>query len=291
MELVDLHVFKTVAESGGITHAAKILHRVPSNVTSRIQKLEQSLDQTLFIRENKRLKISPSGEQLLTYANQILQLAQEAKDQFLSTRPAGVLRIGCIEMAAATRLVEPLMAFHQDYPEVELIVKSNPTGTLIEKVLSGELDIALVSDPDKDSRLSIQAVFEEELVLVSDTEHREISHPSDLGTEPTLLGFTPQCMYRRRLTEWIKQGQAVAKVIEVNSYHAMLSCVTAGMGVGIVPRGVVDIYPYMAGLKVHTLPPEWRRSTTGLIWRKDSLRPSMEAFTQTMMGFGNLLKS
>ena len=285
MELSDLHVFKTVADTGGITRAAEKLHRVPSNVSSRIQKLERELDQLLFIRENKRLKISPAGEHLLEYANRILQLAQEAKEQFQCTQPKGLLRIGSIEMAAATRLVEPLMAFHQQYPEVELQVKSSPTGVLIEKVLAGDLDVALVSDPDKDQRLAIKPVFKEALVLVSDPMHGDINSPADLGGEPTLLGFTPKCMYRRRLTQWLAQASVIAQVVEVNSYHAMLSCVAAGMGVAIVPQAVVDIYPYVDALKIHSLPAKWRRSSTCLIWRKDSLKPSMTAFVQTVLGF------
>jgi len=285
MELSDLRIFKTVVETGGITRAADKLHRVPSNVTSRIQKLEQELDQTLFIRENKRLRISPAGEQLLDYADRILNLADEAKEQFQCSKPKGLLRIGSIEMAAATRLVDPLMVFHQDHPEVELVVKTSPTGVLIEKVLNGEIDIALVSDPEKDQRLTVKNVFKEELVLVSDPTHNTINSPTDLGDKPTLLGFSPKCMYRRRLTEWLKQGSVIANVIEVNSYHAMLSCVTAGMGVGIVPQAVVEIYPYVDGLKIHQLPAKWRRSSTSLIWRKDSVKPSMSAFAETVMSF------
>jgi DNA-binding transcriptional LysR family regulator len=285
MEISDLRIFKTVADYGGITRAAEQLNRVPSNVTARIQKLERELNQSLFIRENKRLRISPAGEQLFSYATQILDLAQEAKQQFLSNTPRGPLRIGSIEMAAATRLVEPLMKFHQQYPEVELVVKSNPTGLLIENVLAGSVDIALVSDPEKDPRLSIKAMFKEQLVLVSAMSHPLIKHPHDLGDNPVVLGFSLKCMYRRRLTDWLQLGEVIPKVVEVNSYHAMLSCVAAGMGVGIVPRAVVDIYPYAEGLKIHSLPAKWRDSNTCLIWRTDSLKPSMTAFTETVKSF------
>ncbi len=285
MELSDLHVFKTVVETGGIIKAANKLHRVPSNVTFRIQKLEQELAQRLFIREKRRLRISPAGEQLLEYADKILGLAQEAKEQFQNNKPKGLLRIGSIEMAAATRLIEPLMAFHQQYPDVEIVVKSNPTGALIEKVLAGDLDIALVSDPERDDRLSITTVFKENLVLVSDPTHPKIKSPLDLGIEPTLLGFSPKCMYRKRMSEWLKESSLIANVVEVNSYHAMLSCVAAGMGVGIIPQAVVDIYPFSAALKIHALPPKWRKSSTSLIWRKDSIKPSMTAFTETMTEF------
>lgn len=285
MELSDLQVFKTVAETSSITRAADKLHRVPSNVTARIQKLEQELRQALFIRENKRLRISSSGRQLLVYADQILSLADEAKAQFQDPIPRGLLRVGAIEMASATRLVEPLMAFHQQYPEVQLKVKSNPTGVLVEKVLAGDLDIALLSDPHRDPRLTIKNVFKEELVLVSNPSFGAIKSPADLGPNPTLLAFTAKCMYRKRLLDWANQDAMITDIVEVNSYHAMLSCVAAGMGVGIVPQAVVDIYPYADGLKIHRLPARWRRSSTSLVWRKDSVKPSMTAFAETVMSF------
>ena len=63
MELSDLRVFCTVVEQKGINKAAENLHRVPSNITARIQKLEAELNQTLFFRTKNRLKISPAGEQ------------------------------------------------------------------------------------------------------------------------------------------------------------------------------------------------------------------------------------
>lgn len=284
MELSDLRIFRAVVESGGITRAAEKLHRVPSNVTSRIQKLEQELEQALFIRENRRLRLSPAGEQLLDYAKRLLSLADEALDQLKCTQPKGLLRIGCIEMAAATRLVEPLRAFHQLYPEVTLKVESQPTGILLDRILAGELDIALVSDPEKDTRLDIKKVHTETLVMVSDAHHGPIKKPADLGAHPTLLAFSPHCMYRRRLSDWLRQDEVIATVIEVNSYHALLSCATAGMGVAIAPQAVVDIYPYPEGLKIHPLPAQWRRSATSLVWRKDSLKPSMGAFAEVFTG-------
>lgn len=284
MELSDLAVFQTVAMEGGITKAAAKLHRVPSNVTARVQKLEQELNKKLFIREKNRLRISPAGEHLLGYAERILALAKEATEGFEKKEPQGQLKLGSIEMAAATRIVKPLMVFHREYPQVDIVVTTAPTGILIQQVLSGELDMALVSDPSKDARLVIKPAYKEILVLVSDLNVDPIRTPKDLGPEPTLLAFTAQCAYRTHMTNWLKETDVMPKVIEVNSYHAMLSCVTAGMGVGIIPQGVVDIFPFKKGLKIHSLPAKWRHSSTGLIWRKDSVKPSMTAFSQVVLG-------
>lgn len=278
MELSDLKIFHQVALQGGITAAAQKLHRVPSNITARIQKLEQELNTQLFIREKNRLRISPSGEQLLPYAQQMISLSQQAINELQQTSPKGRLSIGAMEAVAATRLTEPLMSFHKKYPEVDLQIETGPTGLLIEKVLAGQIDVALVADPQPDVRLEIHNVFEEELVLVSDVSLQKISHPNDLPNEPTLLGFNHLCAYRGRITDWAKEGGMVTKVIEISSYHTLLSCVAAGMGVGIVPKVLLDEYPFASSIQQHQLAQPWRYSTTAMIWRKDSLKASMSAF-------------
>ncbi|MCG8610634.1 MAG: LysR substrate-binding domain-containing protein [Pseudomonadales bacterium] len=288
MDLTDLLVFSKVAEFGGVSRAAEQLHRVPSNVTARIQKLERELGQELFVRDKNRLYISPAGEQLREYAKQILALAQEAVDQLNQPYPRGKLRLGTMEAVAATRLADVLMAYHRQYPEVTLEVHTDPTGVLIEQVIRGDLDLALVADPVADERLRQQPVFQESLVIVSENPHPDISTPLDLGPSPTLLGFSSRCAYRTRLTHWLGESRMAARVVEINSYHAMLNCVTAGMGVGIVPEILLQSVPFAAGLKKHALPARWRDTTTCLIWRKDAEKPSMDAFKTLIAEFANV---
>jgi DNA-binding transcriptional LysR family regulator len=283
MELSDLKIFQEVVLSGGITAAAQKLNRVPSNITARIQKLEQELETQLFVREKNRLRISPAGEQLLPYAKQMINLSQQAINELQQTSPKGHLSIGAMEAVAATRLTVPLMNFHKKYPEVDLQIETGPTGLLIEKVLSGRIDVALVADPNPDSRLDIHKVFEEELVLVSDLSHKKITHKNDLSTRPTLLSFNHLCAYRGRMIDWAKNDSSTPKVIEISSYHTLLSCVAAGMGVGIVPKVLLDDYPFSSSIQQHTLGKQWRLSSTAMIWRKDSLKPSMVAFHKCIL--------
>jgi len=288
MELSDLKVFLTVAEEGGISRAANVLHRVPSNITARIQKLESELNQELFIREKNRLKISSSGEQLLDYAKRILSLANQALEELNNEEPTGVLKVGCMEAVAASRLSPVLVDYHKRHPEVELEITTSPTGLLIDKILSGELDLALVADPAEDDRLVSFPIFKERLVMVSSVAQGEVTHPDQLGTSPTMLGFSSQCAYRNRLNQWLQQGQGLAKVLEINSYHTLLNCVTAGMGVGLVPEKLLELYPFKEGLNTHQLPEDISHSVTHAIWRKDNQRPSIQAFYEVLSAVSNL---
>jgi len=288
MELSDLRIFKAVVETGGISRAADMLNRVPSNITARIQKLESELGKKLFIREKNRLRVSPAGDHLFTYAKKILLLANEAVEQLNHEHPKGKLRIGSMEAVAASRLSSVLMDYHKNLPDVALEVSTGPTGKLIEQVLNGDLDLALVADPPKDQRLEAIPIFIETLILVSDLSLQKINQPADLGEHPTLLGFSPQCAYRTRLETWVKENDVMAKIIEINSYHALLNCITAGMGTGIIPKKLLDFYPFKNGLKVHPLPTHLQKTTTYSIWRKDSIKPSLGAFNELLVKSSNL---
>lgn len=79
MDLTQLEMFNAVAEAGSITQAAAIVHRVPSNLTTRLRQLETELGVDLFIRENQRLRLSPAGHNFLRYSQQILALVDEAR--------------------------------------------------------------------------------------------------------------------------------------------------------------------------------------------------------------------
>src|SRR5262245_27716847 len=98
MDFAALQVFKAVADEGGISSAARKLHRVQSNVTTRIQQLEASLGTTLFVREKRRLHLSSAGRVFLHYAEQMLRLSEQARSAVLGDVPRGVLcggTLGC----------------------------------------------------------------------------------------------------------------------------------------------------------------------------------------------------
>src|SRR5689334_14130140 len=120
MDFAALQVFKTVVDEGGISAAAKKLHRVQSNVTTRIQQLEASLGTCLFYREKRRLVLSPEGTLFLKYARQLLELSEQARAAVLGDTPRGVFRVGTLESTAASRLPPLLSRFHEKYPAVRV---------------------------------------------------------------------------------------------------------------------------------------------------------------------------
>lgn len=283
MELSDLHVFRTVVRAGGVTRAAERLHRVQSNVTTRVRKLEDDLGVRLFLREGKRLQLTPAGRVLLDYADQLLQLAEQAREALHATEPRGVLRLGSMESTAATRLPEPLSRYNGLYPQVRVELRTGDPRSLAAAVVAGELDAALVAEPVSDTRLEGRAIYEEELVIVAGARHPPITSPSSIP-DRTVLALHPGCPHRSRLEEWFaKEDVPIGRVVEVGSFHAILGCAVAGMGVALLPRVVLDTYTERFRLSVHVPTVGFRRSRTLLIWRKAFPQVKVAALAATLL--------
>ena len=235
MDFASLQVFKAVADEGGISPAARKLHRVQSNVTTRIQQLEASLGTQLFVREKRRLHLSPAGQVFLQYVEQMLRLAGEARNALAGDAPRGVLRIGTLESTAASRLPPLLARYHAAHPAVAVELVTGTTDALVEAVLGRRLEAAFVADCKPSARLETMPAFREELVLVAPRSHPAVRRAADVRAD-TLIVFPSGCAYRRRLQGWLgEDGVVPDKVLELASYHAIVACVASGAGIADRP--------------------------------------------------------
>ncbi|MFC3395923.1 putrescine utilization regulator PtrR [Brenneria rubrifaciens] len=277
MNLTQLRMFCLVAETGSVVRAAEQLHRVPSNLTTRLRQLEQELGADLFIREKQRLRLSPIGHNFLCYAQRILVLSEEAINMTRNGEPAGNFALGSMESMAATRLPGVLAAYHQRYPGVVLSLTTGTSGEIVDRVRAGTLAAAFVDGPLFYDELNGCQSYPEHLVLISDTHHSPIHRARDARDE-TLFAFPPRCAYRARLEKWFTQeGIAHGNITEVPSYHALLACVASGAGLALIPASVLELLPAHACVQVHTLPTEIAETATWLIWRRDAFGPNVEA--------------
>jgi len=277
IDLAALEIFKAVVEQGGITKAAARLHRVPSNVTTRVKQLEERLGTKLFVRGNRKLVLSAEGRRLLGYADRLLHLSAEAEASLRDGAPAGAPQIGALESTAATRLPPLLSRFHRRYPEVRIELVTGTTGALIARVLHHEVEAAFVAEPFTADDVEGDAVFSEELVLITPRSFRRIKAPRDIG-RTTLIAFPTGCSYRRRLEAWLGAARVVPeRVMEFGSYHAIVACVAAGAGIAIVPRSVIRVSVAASGVATYPLPAAVSRARTCLVWRRGHRSIALDA--------------
>lgn len=277
MDLVQLRMFCTVAETGSLARAAEQLHRVPSNLTTRLRQLEEETGVDLFIREKQRIRLSPMGHNFLNYAQRILMLSDEALSMARAGEPAGNFAIGSMESTAATRLPGLLAAYHQRYPAVALSLINGTSGNIIDKVREGTLAAALVDGPAPWDDLNGCIAFSESLTLITSLDHPPIHSARDTQND-TLFAFGNSCSYRVKLQSWYRDSDSAPhNVMEINSYHTMLACVAAGAGVATIPESVLKQMPDRSRVQTHPLPAEYREADTWLMWRRDAFTPNVEA--------------
>ncbi|HWY73619.1 MAG TPA: LysR family transcriptional regulator [Burkholderiaceae bacterium] len=282
MDLSDLEIFRAVVHEGGILKAARKLHRVQSNVTKRVQQLEAALGAQLFFRNKQRLFLSPTGEMLLSYADRLLRLADEARAVVSGAPPRGVLRLGSLESTSASRLPGVLASFHRLYPEVRVELTSGTNDALTAAVAGRQLDAAFVAEPPASAELSHLPVFAERLVLITSLDHRPVRRPGDIAGD-SLIAFPSGCAYRRVLESWIgDRGLASARVLNLASYHAIVACVASGTGVAVVPESVLDTVRSSLVAR-YPLPKVLGQVVTPFIWRSAEQQPAVVGLRELLL--------
>ncbi|WP_261640173.1 putrescine utilization regulator PtrR [Erwinia mallotivora] len=283
MDLTQLKMFCTVAETGSLARAAELLHRVPSNLTTRLRQLEQELGSDLFIREKQRLRLSPVGHNFLCYAQRILALSEEALNMTHNGEPGGNFALGSMESTAAARLPALLAAYHQRYPAVALSLVTGTSGEIIERVRAGTLSAALADGPILVNELNSCQAFNERMVLISSRDHQPIVKPEDAAGD-TLFAFRPSCSYRLRFENWFRSaGIQPGTFMEIQSYHAMLACVASGGGLALLPESVLQQLPAAGQVRRLAIPEEIGRTSTYLVWRRDAFTPNIKALKQLII--------
>lgn len=284
MDLQALRFFQAVAELGSISSAARELNYAQSNLTSKIQQLETNLQTTLFYRHNRGTTLTDKGKVLLSYTVEIFQLLDEIRKEMSDDQtPKGLLVIGSMETTAAVRLPALLSKFHREYPAVDLTLKTGPTEQNVLGVLQYELDGAFVAGPIEHPNLTYKTVIEEELVLVTDAFHQPLSSIKEIQNR-TILVFRKGCSYRARFEEWLHhEGVTPEKTMEFGTLDGIIGCVSAGLGISLLPRSVVDKHVKEGHLIQHSIPNRFGKVKTLFIYRKDKyMSTSLKEFKEML---------
>jgi DNA-binding transcriptional LysR family regulator len=270
MDATDLKVFEAVARHGSMNRAAVELNTVQSNVTARVRALEVELGVLLFHRHARGVKLTSAGSRMLPFAVCMSKLLSDARAAARDDGvPSGVLEVGTLETTAALRLPSALASFTKAYPKVRPVVRTGTTSGLIEDVVECRLEGAFVAGPVDHPDLQQETIFREELVLVTPCAIRGIEDLSSMS-ELKIIVFRVGCSYRTRLDNLLQRaGICAAQPLEFGSIDAILGCVAAGVGITLLPMGIVAPAWRDGQVAVHELDPEFADVQTVFIRRKD----------------------
>lgn len=241
MELRHLRYFLAVAEQLHFRKAAEELLVSQPTLSQQIKDLERELGVPLFERVGRRVRLTDAGRTFRNYAIRSLKLLEEAQtvlDQH-SSLVRGRLRVGVVQTVNAYLTPQVIANFLSTYPLVSLHVDELSAPEIEQLVFSGQLDLGISFQPEREDRFEIQPLFSEELVLVVPDQHTLASRKrirlSKLeGLPLALLG---QQFCTRRLVESClsKAGVKPEIAVEMNSVEGLLALVSAGGPPTILP--------------------------------------------------------
>jgi len=257
MDVGDLKVFEAVARLGSMNRAALELNTVQSNVTGRIRALELELGVQLFERHARGVSPTAAAQRLLPHAIRIRQALHDARKAARDDgTPAGPLLLGSLETTAAIRLAPVLAEYAAAYPQVDLSLRTGTTCELVEDVLAHRVEGAFVCGPVDHPQLIAETMFQEELVAL--TAPNVPTLDSVLRREDfRIIVLRAGCSYRLRLEALLaRRGSVGTRILEFGTLEAILACTSAGLGVTLLPRTLVETARRAGQVRIHELPSE-----------------------------------
>lgn len=168
MNIEWLETFVILVESGNFTKTAEQQFLTQSTVSKRISELEKLVGKDLFLRDNKNVKLTRSGEAFLPYAKRILMLK---KDSIIKARAVGMyedrLALGMTDSIYKGEISNILKKYYVSFPSVAIKLKVNHSEEIIRLVSDGILDIGFVYTKSKCSKFQVIDFKDEEMILVT----------------------------------------------------------------------------------------------------------------------------
>jgi len=247
MELHQLRCLRSVIRSGSVTRAAELEHVSQPSISKQIKLLEQELGIALFQRVGRRVVPTQAGSLLAECAERIfddlaatvLTLAE------LRTSLRGQVRLCATETVTDNRLPGVLAELRAHSPEAQISVEMLGTEDAVARLLDDTLDLAIVVLPLADSRLYVEPLFEEEILLAVPRDHawaglRRAALDEAL-VEPRLLLSMPGHGLRAQLErEAQARGLVLHSRIDLRSQRALLELVARGAGVAFAPAMSIE---------------------------------------------------
>src|SRR5262250_350522 len=243
--LDDLQALVEFAQAGSIAGAADRLFRTPSAITRQLQRLEAELGAELLDRSTKPPRLNSLGSKVLEQARDLLQRTDALKSLASpDAEPHGLMRIGLAHPLAEGTLVEPIRALTETYPKVRVLLLSERTPELFNRLIAGELDVAVVPLPEGKTApppLLTTIVATDRVEIVQSAAGNVDGDWKSLGRASWVLN-PPGCFLRAGLIERMGlSGLTPMIAAEIHNMHLQLAFVQSGYGVGLLPARFIAV--------------------------------------------------
>ena len=233
-------IFREVAKTGNITAAAQNLFLSQSALSQSIKQLEQELGVSLFSRSTKGVHLTSEGRLLLDYVNRALGLLDNGEEMMARVRDmeAGELTIGASDTVTKTYLVPRLEAFHRAYPGIRLRILTGTSETLLEKLRSGQVEVAFASRPAENDHYLCRHCIDTHTIFVTapdyfeDMEH--VFTREEIAAMPLIM-LEKKASSRLYVEQYFMgHGLTLQPEIELGSHNLLIALARIQLGVACV---------------------------------------------------------
>jgi DNA-binding transcriptional LysR family regulator len=243
-ETMDTRQLKTllaIAESGSFSKAADVVHLTVSAVSQQIQALEQEVGAQFFDRSSRPPRLTAAGQQMVEAARDLVRTAENAIDAVSGRRVVGALAIGSVRTSAMSLLPRAIVQFRADHPGLRIKLRVSMSETLLQDVLAGRLDAAMVAEHgDFPPHLRWRPFLREPLFLVAPPGAPHLSAEEFLARYPYVRFRSNVPLAHMIDLELARLDVSLNEVAEIDTISAIVSCVANGLGVSVVPQVAIE---------------------------------------------------
>ena len=277
----NLRIFVTLAETLSFTKAGILLHMSTSTLSRSIAQLEDELGTRLFERDNRSVALTNAGQIFLEYSRESLQQWELLLNSLMTETKSlhGSLSIYCSVTASYSFLYDILTNFRQLHPHISLNLHTGDHAQAIDRVNQGLEDVAIAArQAPMPAGMVFKTITHSPLILITAVQDETDYDDQHWPRLPLIL--PEQGVARRRIDDWFAQ-KAITPTIQaqVAGHEAIVSMVSLGFGVGLVPKIVVENSPLAGQVKICSLQPDLAAYEVGVCVLEKRLRsPLVQAF-------------
>lgn len=292
IELRHLRYFVAVSEELHFGRAAARLHMSQPPLSQQIRSLEAELGLSLFRRTNRRVELTKAGQAFLEGARRTLDSANQAVREARSADDGetGELVLGFVDSSIYGYMPAVLRAFRKQHPSVRVIIRALTSAEQVEKLERGEIQIGILRPLRVSSRLVIEELGREQLVVALPKGHvlsaRKQIHIRDLRDEALIFfrrDFAP-AVYDRIMGMFHREGQLPHVAQEAGEQHTIIGLVAAGLGYSITAEGLMHWGTESVVYRPLAHPNAW--VPMGVAWRRADRSDPVRWFVETARELG-----
>ena len=288
MDVRSLKQFVNLADSLHFGRAAEASHVSSSALSRSIRQMEDELGVSLFERNNRSVALTAAGGTFLVYARDSLTQWDSVRNRLMAEAGElhGEVSMYCSVTASYSFLFELLSRFRRDHPRIEIKLHTGDPEHAIARVQAGNEDIAIGARPrNLPAGLAFKQIAESPLVFIAAPDIRDADQLASAKPDPNLWAMTPMILSesglsRRRVDGWFRDlGIQPNIYAQVAGNEAIVSMVSLGFGVGVVPQIVLDNSPLAQQVRVLEVRPRLEAYQVGLFTPERKLsNPLINAF-------------